>query len=52
MSFEANTVLGKKCVSLLITPNEPPLSHIIATYRIDRHTYKCIASKTLDLNDQ
>ena len=48
MSLEVNMVLGKKCVSLPATPNDQSLSRIIVTY----NCYKCIASKTVDLNSQ
>ena len=51
MSLEINIILGKKCVSLPITPNEQSLSHIIALI-VDRRTHKCIASKTVELNSQ
>ena len=48
MSLEVNMVLGKKCVSLPVTPNDQSLLPPI----VDRHTHKCIASKTIDLNSQ
>ena len=32
MSLEVSMILGEKCVSLPVTPNEQPLNHIITTY--------------------
>ena len=45
-------VLGKTAISLLVMPNEQPMSHIIAIPIVDRHTHKCNASKTFNLNSQ
>ena len=38
MSLEVNKVLGKKCVSLSVTPNDQSLCHIIATYSWPSHS--------------